>query len=698
MQYRRHAGKQMAMLIVRGMATALLLFTTAMAQTGSAEELHSRIIVKWKQHPAHTHAQILEAASTHLRSSIGIGMLQRRGISSDMDGMQLQTSLNRKDFAKALAKLNADPAVEFAVEDKRRHALALTNDPLITATSGRTGQWYLNDPAANSDWVAAINAVTAWNYSTGGTAGSGVIVAVVDTGIRADHPDLAGKLLPGYDFVNCDQTNCTGSGLTYYEANDGDGWDNDPSDPGDWVSSQDKTSHPAVFDSSCAIEDSSWHGTRVAGIIGAATNNGIGIAGIGYNARILPVRALGKCGGYDSDITAAMRWAAGLSVPGVPVNPNPAKVINLSVGGQDTCAQTAYPTVVSEIRAAGVAIVASAGNDSAAVNAPANCSGVIGVTALRNTGTKVGFSSLGPEVSISAPGGNCGNSTGPCLFSIDTTTNLGTTVPGTNDYTDQTNANLGTSFSAPIVSGTIALMLGANPTLTPSIITSRLQATATAFPQTETTACVSPLNANASTINSQPCNCNTSLCGAGMVNALAAVQSVALPTVVITGDTSVALGGSDMLDASTSTAANGQSLTYTWSKVTDNSGTAMLSSTSGASITVTAPNINETLVVRLTAKDSWNNTSSKDFSITVGTGGSSSSSASSASSGSNSSSSTSTSSAVATSNASSNTITGATKGGGSFDLTWLLSLAAVFALRTRLNKTTPRVATSTRYF
>jgi len=581
----------------------------------------------------------------------------------------------------------------------------LTNDPLITASSNRTGQWYLNDPAANSQWVSAINAVNAWNYSTGGTAGNGIVVAVVDTGIRPDHPDLVGKILPGYDFIECDQQpNCAGSGLTYLTANDQNGTDADPQDPGDWVSSEDKAAHPSVFDNSCGTGDSSWHGTRVAGIIGAGTNNGIGVAGIGYNARILPIRALGKCGGYDSDITAGMRWAAGLHVSGIADNPTPARVINLSLGSADPCNQT-YTTVINEIKALtpGVSVIASAGNDSAATNMPANCPGVIGVVAIRNAGTKVGFSSLGPEVTIAAPGGNCGNSTGPCLFSIDTTTNLGTldqtqtcpvqgnatakchTTPGVNDYTDQLNPNLGTSFSAPIVSGTIALMLGSNPNLTPALVISRLKSTATAFPQTEPTACVQTSDPNATTVNGSPCNCTTALCGAGMVNALKVVQSVTPPHVVITGTATIALSGTDVLDASTSTAADGGTLTYVWSVV---SGSASLSTTTGTSTTVTGPSTDTTLVIRATATDNWGNSASKDFSINVGAGGSSSSSSSASVSSSSSTSSAASSSSASATSSSAITVNGATKGGGAWSWEWLLSFAGLLMLRTK------RIATS----
>ncbi len=159
------------------------------------------------------------------------------------------------------------------------------------------------------------------------------------------------------------------------------------------------------------VEDSSWHGTQTAGLIGALTNNGVGMASVGRTVRILPVRVLGKCGGFDADIIAGMRWAAGLSVPGVPANPNPARVINMSLGGAGVCTQ-AYVDAVNEINAAGVTIIASAGNSTGhAVSSPANCPGVIAVAGLRHVGTKVGFSDLGPQISISAPGGNCVNLT-----------------------------------------------------------------------------------------------------------------------------------------------------------------------------------------------------------------------------------------------------------------------------------------------
>ena len=163
---------------------------------------------------------------------------------------------------------------------------------------------------------------------------------------------MAGRILPGYDFVSDPVI-----------ANDGDGRDGDASDPGDWIARSDLTDSQ-TFDG-CDIAISSWHGTSIAGIIAANTNDGVWTAGIDWSVKILPVRVLGKCYGDDSDIIDGLAWAAGLSVPGVPPNPTPAQVINVSLGEQGECAP-AYQQVIASALAHGVtrAIIASAGNDS----------------------------------------------------------------------------------------------------------------------------------------------------------------------------------------------------------------------------------------------------------------------------------------------------------------------------------------------
>jgi hypothetical protein len=281
-----------------------------------------------------------------------------------------------------------------------------------------------------------------------------------------------------------------------------------------------------------------------------------------WNPYLLPVRALGKCGGYDSDIIVGMQWAAGMAISGVPTNPYPADIINLSVGGTGSC-PTDYADVVGTLTGMGVLIVASAGNAGGAVDAPANCAGVLGVAGLRNVGTKVGYSSYGAQVGLAAPAGNCVNTSGPCLKTIDTTTNTGLTVPASSTYTNELNPNLGTSFSSPIVAGVAALMRAVNANLSPPQLIARLQASASAFPQPAGLAVCS-----SATPSSSECACpnDGSECGAGMVNAQQAVNAALRPIAAVNVPLTSALGNTVALDASGSAAACGHSITaYAWS-------------------------------------------------------------------------------------------------------------------------------------
>ena len=278
-------------------------------------------------------------------------------------GERMQVVRARGLGAAALAaQLAADPEVEFAVPNGRQRIVNVPlppNDPLYLSgppvdlgalTGGpASGQWYLRAPTAAAvgapgDIVSAIDIESAWARTLGRPA---VVVAVLDTGVRFEHPDLrrtssGGSLLPGYDFVS-DAT----------IANDGNGRDGDPSDPGDWVSLAEAGRGSFT---GCEEAPSSWHGTGTASLIGAATNNQLGMAGSAPGVRVLPVRVLGKCYGTDADIQAGILWAAGLPVDGVPANPNPARVINMSLGGTGACS-AAYQSVVDRIVARGVVIV-----------------------------------------------------------------------------------------------------------------------------------------------------------------------------------------------------------------------------------------------------------------------------------------------------------------------------------------------------
>lgn len=573
---------------------ALLACSTAIAgEYNGAFARHTvaatdRIIIKWRATAEATIAAgEVRQPVTRLAAVTGLRLQAVREVAPRLELLRLDQPLTAAALGQTLAELARNPAVEYAVADQRRWPHAIPNDAFFN------GQWFLQ-----ATQPAAIKATTAWDTTTGST---GTVVAVLDTGVRFEHPDLAradtaGKLLPGYDFIADD----AGS---FAVANDGDGRDPDPSDPGDWIDANDIQS--AEF-TDCPLTDSSWHGTRVSGIIGARSNNGIGVTGEAWNAWILPMRVLGKCGGFDSDIISAMRWAAGLTVAGVPANPYPAKVLNLSLGSDSACPQS-YADVIAELATRGVLVVASAGNDGNAVHAPANCSGVLAVGAIRHVGTKVGFSSLGPLVGISAPGGNCVN-TGvgqPCLFSIDTTIDTGLTGPSSSTYTDQFNFNVGTSFSAPIVAGTVALMHAVNARLGAELLTSRLKSAAAAFPvpSTPPTGGTCHVPADPNDIQVEECVCTTSTCGAGMLDTSAAIAAALRPIVSISLPATVMAGQNVSLDGSGSAASCNRSLsTFAWSIAPGSGGSPAITGADQSVVTVQAPT-SGSFTLRLTITD-----------------------------------------------------------------------------------------------
>ncbi|MGA2396712.1 MAG: S8 family serine peptidase [Steroidobacteraceae bacterium] len=547
----------------------------------AAPDMERTVMVRRRGH-AVVQAQTSSADVDALLARVGVPVAKSRQFTPSMHVLFLPKTLYGADVDAALAKLRTDPAVKFAEVDEIRHIEAVTpNDPLflpsVQASPAASGQWYMNTPSSTpvvlegntTEDLSATDAVSAWGITTGSP---GIVIADVDTGVRFDHPDLlraglGGRLLPGYDFVGEDLNpgNGTPEG-TFLIANDGDGWDPDPSDPGDWISSSDTSN--ALF-ANATVESSSWHGTRVVGVYGAITNNDIGVAGMTWGPWVLPVRALGKGGGYDSDIIAGIEWAAGLPVtnpdgPPVPNNPYPADIVNLSLGGSGSCPGD-YQDALEQVTAMGVLVIVSAGNGgapgaAAPVDAPANCSllvpGVVGVVGLRNVGTKVGYSSFGSGASIAAPAGNCVQTAGDCLRSIDTTTNSGTTTPGANGYTNEVSVNLGTSFSAPIVSGVAALMRSVNYNLTPAQLAARLEGSASAFPAGA--AGVPTCPTTDPTSGECACPNDGSQCGTGMVNALSAVKAAQRPIGVIVIPKNITPGV--MFDASASVAAcNGSS-------------------------------------------------------------------------------------------------------------------------------------------
>lgn len=391
------------------------------------------------------------------RTSMG-GVTYLRRMSGNSDVVKVPRKLQKVEAEEIARRLRAHPGVASAEPDYLMVHHVLPNDPMFAQ------QWHYYEPAGG------INLPAAWDTSTGS---SNIVVAVLDTGTRP-HADLAGRLLAGYDFIKDLPT-----------SNDGDARDANSGDPGDY---------------GCNGSNSSWHGTHVAGTIGAASNNSSGLSGINWVSKILPIRVLGVCGGYTSDIVDGLRWAAGISVPNVPLNPTPARVANLSLGGDNGGCSTSFQNAVNDVTARGMAVVVSAGNSAidAATFEPASCAGVITVAATGRNGNRASYTNTGSKVAIAAPGGSGSNG-------ILSTLNAGLTAPGADSYAYYQ----GTSMAAPHVAGTVSLMLSKNPALTPAQVLQILKSTARQFP------------------TGTGLDCSATSCGAGIVDAAAAVVAAA---------------------------------------------------------------------------------------------------------------------------------------------------------------------------
>lgn len=424
-----------------------------------------RIIIKYKAAPA---AQA-SAASRMVTAAMGVAQqrgLQLKALRKTATGAQVvklgQTlSLNE---AAALASDIArnDPNVEYAEPDRLMHAMMTPNDARYSE------QWDLYET------TGGMRLPQAWDKSTG----AGVIVAVLDTGYRP-HVDLNANIVGGYDFIS-----------DSFIGNDGNGRDTDARDPGDAITvGECGNGYPPQEQSS------SWHGTHVAGTIAAVTNNGQGVAAVAPGAKVLPLRVLGKCGGYTSDIADAIIWASGGAVTGVPTNTQVAKVINMSLGGEGAC-DTTTQNAINSARARGTVVIVAAGNENqnAANSSPANCAGVVTVAATGRTGGRAPYSNYGSVVDIAAPGGDTSFSQANGILS---TLNSGYTAP----YADSYDFYQGTSMATPHVAGVAALMLARNPALTPDAVETRLK----------------------SSVRSFPASC--SQCGAGLIDANAAVDA-----------------------------------------------------------------------------------------------------------------------------------------------------------------------------
>jgi serine protease len=301
-------------------------------------------------------------------------------------------------------------------------------------------QWGMQDN------TGGIDVKKAWEISQGE---KDIVVAVIDSGVLLDHADISSSLVQGADFVS-----------DLFIANDGDGRDMDPSDPGNWNAT-------GECGSGSRSRVSNWHGTHVAGVI-AASKNGLGITGVAPNVSILPIRAMGKCGGRLNDVADAIRWAAGGTISGMPANENPAHVINLSLGGIGTCGSS-MQNAIDFARSRGATIIVAVGNESLNLDrialVPVSCRGVVNVGSNDFDGERSSFSNYGLEVDVMAPGGY---RSGLGILSLS---NSGVTTPNENNYTYR----VGTSFAAPHVAGIAALIYSINEGLYPDQIEQALK-------------------------------------------------------------------------------------------------------------------------------------------------------------------------------------------------------------------------------
>jgi len=504
-------------------------------KSGTPEPLLHRLIVKYRD------PGLAQAASLNL--PLGQNQLDRiaglagqpvaheRVMSGDAYVLRLFNRVSREELEAIADALTQEPSVEWAQPDYLDQIALEPNDPSYAS------QWHYFEAAGG------VNLPAAWNRTTGSAS---IRVAVIDTGSLPNHPDLAGKFVGGYDMI----------ASFPIPGNDGNGRDADPSDPGDWTAANE-------CGSGTSARNSSWHGTHVAGTIAALTNNGVGVSGINWVSPIVPIRVLGKCGGYSSDIADGITWASGGAVPSLPANAHPAQALNLSLGGyrSNAACDAVYQTAISGALSRNVVVVVAAGNSNQETkfHTPANCDGVITVAATGRDGQRASYSNYdnneaGVQVEIAAPGGSDGNG-------VLSTLNSGTTVPASYTYVGYN----GTSMATPHVAGIVSLMLSAAPTKTPSQILAAITATARPFPTGTIRDCTSNLAAVTTSIK---------YCGAGIIDADAAIAAVSsLPATTTT------------LASSANPSTFGQSVTFTASVTGTNPTGNVAFAASGMTIT-----------------------------------------------------------------------------------------------------------------
>ncbi len=445
---RSHPVAAAVALVVAGLCASPLSHAGSVDLQGLADNTaHQQFIVAYR--PGSAPASSLAGAARSLQRAADA--LPRKG------GRAVQVRALRR-MAIGSTVVRTSVPLDAAEAEQLLRALALQQDvDAVQVDAILRPSWDPDDPRLAEQWAfgasnASLGIRPAWDIARG----KGVVVAVIDTGITG-HPDLDANILPGYDFISDPAM-----------SRDGDGRDGDATDAGDW--------YPPGECNSAGGSRSSWHGTHVAGTVAASTHNGIGVAGTAFNAKVVPVRVLGRCGGFQSDIADGIVWAAGGRVPGVADNPHPAQVVNLSLGGFGTCDRASQAAVDTAI-AHGASVVVAAGNsnDDVARYRPANCRGVIAVAATNAAGSRASFSNYGARITVAAPG-----------ESILSTLNDGQHGPAQPSYA----AYSGTSMAAPHVAGVVALMQSVAPKpLLPAQVDALLRSAARPLPGTCTGGC-----------------------------------------------------------------------------------------------------------------------------------------------------------------------------------------------------------------
>ena len=538
---------------------------------GRAIPVSSRLIVKFKtgnlkyqdmsvsQINAQHEKRLTAQAVSRMQTVAGRGMSELHATSSGGHVMLVDGPNDKQAFDNAIAAISSLPEVEYVEEDRIQTEQTATNDTYYTSFTnggntypGLWGMWPVSPVAASAPGLTGSYGAdfeTAWIISTG----AGVVVAVVDSGITPSY-DIVGPsgliqagagsnlISVGYDFISDCRVRGTCAATTL-SANATVAPTPDATDLGNYITAQDIIDNPALFPGPNPSK-STWHGTHVAGTIAAIANNNRGVAGGAYSAKILPVRVLGKGGGYTSDIADGIKWAAGVH-PTIP-NPNPAKVINLSMGGAGSCTLTEQNAINAAVGAGAVVVVAAGNsNTDVASHAPANCQNVISVAAIGRDGSRASYSNFSSPtsnvtnpttVTLAAPGGDTSRADADLAFDagIFSAINMGTTTMlaaanGGSGY----GSRQGTSMATPMVSAVAALMISKDSTLTPAQIKTILSAPSslTAFPSFGATSYPA--------LNGMDCTVGNN-CGTGILNARLALRNT--PSKALTGTAAVDFG------------------------------------------------------------------------------------------------------------------------------------------------------------